>query len=278
MSVSICITFIACLFSFAVVVNSVFSFLKVHNNIFIDIGLVVFSFFLIALSSLYSFAFGKIENGHFIFIFGIILSTLFTFGLMNLSLYLINVHKKAIIRVFILLYVVICDSVFTILGTVFKYSHTDSMVNLLGIWIPTIASLLVVIIFHKRIKFGLFIKAKITIIIISLINVILSAILKNVPYIFIILISIIILTLYYQYFFSNPMGTKDKKITGRFIEDFHLSKREVEILNELITGKTNKELADIFFVTEKTIEAHLGNIYRKVGVKNRLELFARIKD
>lgn len=164
------------------------------------------------------------------------------------------------------------------LGIFLKYSYTDRVVNLLGIWIPTVVSLLFVICYHKRIKFGLFIKAKITIIVISVINLGLSAIFKNVPYIFIILVSIIILALYYQYFFSNPIGTKDKKVTRKFIEDFHISKREVEILNELITGKTNRELADIFFVSEKTIEAHLRNIYKKVGVKNRLELFARLKD
>lgn len=278
MSVSVCISFIACLLSFSVVINSIFSYLKVRNNIFIDIGLILFSFFLIALNSLYSFLFGKIENSSFIFVFGIILSSFFTFGLMNFSLYLINVHKKAIIRTFIMIYVIACDIVFAIMGIFLNYNHTDKVVNLLGIWIPTVASLILTFCFHKRIKFGLFIKAKITIIVISVINVLLSAILKNIPYIFIILISIIILTLYYQYFFSNPLGTKDKKINSKFIEDFHLSKREVEILNELITGKTNRELADTFFVTEKTIEAHLGNIYRKTGVKNRLELFSRIKD
>lgn len=278
MSISICITFVACLFSFAVIINSIFSFLKVRNNIFIDIGLVIFSLFLISLISFYSFVFGKIENKTFIFIFGIFLASIFTFGLINLSLYLINVNKKAVIRIFVLIYVFLCDVVFTILGAFFKYAHTDKIVNLLGIWIPSVISLLIVIIFHKRIKFGLFIKQKIAIIVISIFNVILSAIFKNLPYVFIILVSIIILILYYQYFFSNPIGQKNNQIKKEFISDFNLSKREVEILTELITGKTNKELSQIFFVTEKTIEAHLGNIYKKVGVKNRLELFARIKD
>jgi LuxR family transcriptional regulator of csgAB operon len=46
----------------------------------------------------------------------------------------------------------------------------------------------------------------------------------------------------------------------------------------LLDGKSNKELAETLFVSEKTIESHLANIYRKVGVKNRLELFSRLKN
>lgn len=278
MSLSICITFTACLFSFSVIVNSIFSFLKLRNKFFVHIGIVSFSLFLIALFSLYSFAFGKIENQHFIFISGIVFASFLTYGLMNLSFSLISVHSKALIRMFIWPYIICSDIIFVLAGEVFNFPKTDSLVNLLGIWIPSVMSLLIVVIFHKRLKLGLFYKAKYTIIAISIINVVLSAIVKNFPYIFIILVSVIILVLYYQYFFSNPMGAKSKTITKQFAEDFKLSKREVEIVNELITGKTNKELADTFFVTEKTIEAHLGNIYKKVGVKNRLELFSRIKD
>ena len=46
----------------------------------------------------------------------------------------------------------------------------------------------------------------------------------------------------------------------------------------LLEGKSNKELAQALFVSEKTIETHLANIYRKVGVKNRLELFSRLQN
>jgi len=63
-----------------------------------------------------------------------------------------------------------------------------------------------------------------------------------------------------------------------FIKDFAITPREQETLKELLNGKSNKELAEIFFVTQKTIEAHLGNIYRKVGVKNRFELFSRLQN
>ena len=62
------------------------------------------------------------------------------------------------------------------------------------------------------------------------------------------------------------------------VKDFGITKREQEIIVALLHGKSNKELAETLFVSEKTIETHLANIYRKVGVKNRLELFSRLQN
>ncbi|MFC5944351.1 helix-turn-helix domain-containing protein, partial [Micromonospora harpali] len=40
-------------------------------------------------------------------------------------------------------------------------------------------------------------------------------------------------------------------------------------------GLSNREAAQRLFVSVKTIEFHLGNIFRKLGVRNRTELAAR---
>ena len=37
-------------------------------------------------------------------------------------------------------------------------------------------------------------------------------------------------------------------------------------------GKTNKTIATALFLSPKTIEFHLGHVYRKLGVSNRTEL------
>jgi DNA-binding CsgD family transcriptional regulator len=37
-------------------------------------------------------------------------------------------------------------------------------------------------------------------------------------------------------------------------------------------GATNREAAATLFVNHKTIEFHLGNVYRKLGVRSRTEL------
>ena len=37
-------------------------------------------------------------------------------------------------------------------------------------------------------------------------------------------------------------------------------------------GSTNREIAQSLFVTAKTVETHLGNVYKKLGVSSRAEL------
>ncbi len=37
-------------------------------------------------------------------------------------------------------------------------------------------------------------------------------------------------------------------------------------------GASNREIAQSLFVTVKTVETHLGNAYRKLGVSSRAEL------
>ncbi len=54
-------------------------------------------------------------------------------------------------------------------------------------------------------------------------------------------------------------------------ERANLTKREVKILKLVASGKTNKEIAKKFLVSEKTVKNHLNHIYRKLGVKNRAQ-------
>jgi DNA-binding NarL/FixJ family response regulator len=38
------------------------------------------------------------------------------------------------------------------------------------------------------------------------------------------------------------------------------------------TGMSNKAIAQALFVTTKTVEMHLGNTYRKLGIRSRQDL------
>jgi DNA-binding NarL/FixJ family response regulator len=49
-----------------------------------------------------------------------------------------------------------------------------------------------------------------------------------------------------------------------------LTPRELEILQLVIAGKTNKAIAKEIYISAKTVEFHLDNIYRKLGVRTRL--------
>jgi len=51
-----------------------------------------------------------------------------------------------------------------------------------------------------------------------------------------------------------------------------LTVRESEVLIIVTQGKTNKEIAKTLYITEKTVEKHIGNLFRKVRVKSRAKL------
>ena len=50
-----------------------------------------------------------------------------------------------------------------------------------------------------------------------------------------------------------------------------LSPREREIVDLLVQGQSNKEMADMLCLSGDTIKAHLQHIFRKIGVSSRLE-------
>lgn len=53
---------------------------------------------------------------------------------------------------------------------------------------------------------------------------------------------------------------------------FKFTKREADIIDGIIQGKNNAELAASIHLSENTIKTHIQSIYRKTGVKNRTEL------
>lgn len=66
----------------------------------------------------------------------------------------------------------------------------------------------------------------------------------------------------------------DAEIENKIEERFSLTTREKEILGMLLKGKSNKEISDLLFVSTETVKTHLQNIYRKLGVRSRMEVLA----
>jgi len=52
-----------------------------------------------------------------------------------------------------------------------------------------------------------------------------------------------------------------------------LTKREIEVLTLVIEGKSSKEVAEQLFVSKRTVDFHLANIYEKLNVSNRVQAF-----
>ena len=58
-------------------------------------------------------------------------------------------------------------------------------------------------------------------------------------------------------------------------EPVKLTKREVEVLTLVIEGNSSKEVADLLYVSKRTVDFHLANIYEKLNVSNRVQAFRR---
>lgn len=50
-----------------------------------------------------------------------------------------------------------------------------------------------------------------------------------------------------------------------------LTKRELEVLKEISSGKSNKEIAATLFITEKTVKTHVSNILAKLELADRTQ-------
>ena len=53
-----------------------------------------------------------------------------------------------------------------------------------------------------------------------------------------------------------------------------LTRREAEVLGLLAQGLSNKELAGVLWLSERTVERHITGLYRKIGVERRTEATA----
>lgn len=276
-SINSVILFITCLLSFSAVVLSVFTYLKLKKSFFANLIFINSSFFLIGANSYFSRLYGTITSPLFLLIFGTVLTIMFSYGIMNFSLGLVHVSMNAPIRMFTRFYSFGLVIVYLIFFIFVKKINFVFCINMLGIWIPALMAVIFFIILFKNVNKQAFKNTKIVLCITAIVNILFSVIFKMVPFFFICFAALFTIFLAYEYFITGNSVQAENEVTDEFVALYGITKREKEIINELLKGKTNKELAEIFFVTQKTIEVHLTNIYKKTGVKNRLELFSYLK-
>lgn len=58
---------------------------------------------------------------------------------------------------------------------------------------------------------------------------------------------------------------------GEKLDENGLTEREVEILQYMALGKTNQDIADELFLSERTVRTHVTNILAKLGLSNRTQ-------
>ena len=56
------------------------------------------------------------------------------------------------------------------------------------------------------------------------------------------------------------------------ISEIKLTKRELEIANLCTKGLLNKEIADQLNISQRTVENHKNNLFKKLGINNTVEL------
>lgn len=86
-------------------------------------------------------------------------------------------------------------------------------------------------------------------------------------------LSITIFTSKYNYIKSK----QNIDINDVFKNEYRLSKREVEITNLICNGKNSKTIADELFISIKTVNAHLHNIYKKCRISGKHDLMQLIR-
>ncbi len=55
-------------------------------------------------------------------------------------------------------------------------------------------------------------------------------------------------------------------------KDYGLTRREMDIVAQVATGRSNREIGQDLSIGERTVKQHVTNIFNKIGVSNRVEL------
>lgn len=100
----------------------------------------------------------------------------------------------------------------------------------------------------------------------------------TIIYLLVINIANILLLYLRDFTFSCTNNLVDeKKVWNHIAGDYCLTERELEVLEKVYDGRTNTEIADKFFISERTVKAHIHNIFKKMEVKNRVETFCLVR-
>ena len=64
---------------------------------------------------------------------------------------------------------------------------------------------------------------------------------------------------------------KDGMKLDTILKDYKFTAREAELTLLLMEGKSNQEISEILFVSTQTVKNYIYKMYKKAGVKNRIQ-------
>jgi two-component system NarL family response regulator len=69
-------------------------------------------------------------------------------------------------------------------------------------------------------------------------------------------------------------GSVAERLAAR-MSSSELTSRELEVLRQIVDGKSNKEIANVLSISEATVKSHINNILSKLGVSDRTQAATR---
>jgi DNA-binding CsgD family transcriptional regulator len=77
---------------------------------------------------------------------------------------------------------------------------------------------------------------------------------------------------------ENNVASARELIFDQLQDVYSLTDREKELCHYIYDGKSNAEIADSLFIAESTVKTHIYNLYKKTGVKSRMEIIRIVRE
>lgn len=73
-------------------------------------------------------------------------------------------------------------------------------------------------------------------------------------------------------YFNTPSFIANNKLTDYFKQKYDITEKQIEIIELVIEGITYKQIAEKLFISPKTVDNHMQNIYKKLNVNSKMQL------
>ena len=83
---------------------------------------------------------------------------------------------------------------------------------------------------------------------------------------------------YFVKYYVDIDSTKTEGILEMLKEEYRISRRELEIIELILKGKSNKEIEDILCISFSTVKNHIYNVYQKMGINSRGQLMHMVME
>ena len=87
-----------------------------------------------------------------------------------------------------------------------------------------------------------------------------------------------IVTILLVFYAGSRLTAESKKSLLVYLGSHGISRREKDIVELIVAGHSNKEIADRLYISLSTVKSHLYSIYRKLDISSRMELLSAARD